>query len=301
MAPRLLVLLAALAAALILPSTASAIVGGKVAPPGKYPYFAQMLKDGDLACGASLVAPDTVLTAAHCVTEDDESTTPPATLSFALGQDKLSEKGTKGEVIPAREVIRHEQYVSASFANDVALVRLARPSKQPIVRLADPRTEQGLWAPGKGTTVIGRGGTFYPGIGGVNTTDDLMEVEVPRVDDDRCDDFVGIDRTTMVCAGNDTGGADSCSGDSGGPLLVPDASNRFVQMGVVSFGTGCALPTQYGVYARVGDVKLGSWVAARISTAGATLAPPAGPAPRWSWTAPPLLRSTYGPMRPAAP
>ncbi len=70
----------------------------------------------------------------------------------------------------------------------------------------------------------------------------------------------GIDAATMVCAGELHGTKDSCQGDSGGPLMVPDATGALVQMGVVSWGFGCGYPTQYGVYSRIGDTALNSWV-----------------------------------------
>ncbi|MDP9383906.1 MAG: serine protease, partial [Actinomycetota bacterium] len=264
MARRLLALAAALAPLAVLCPSAQAIVGGKPAPPGKYPFFAVLEVDDRFSCGASLVAPDTVLTAAHCVTEDDDSVTKASRLSFVIGRDRLSDT-SKGEDIPAAEVIRHEDFDSSTFENDVALVRLSRPSTAPTIRLADPATERDRWAPRKPATVIGHGGTFFPGIGGVNTTDDLHEVQVPMVSDQQCDTTVGIDETSMVCAGNDLGGADSCNGDSGGPLMVTDAAGAFIQVGTVSFGTGCGFPTQYGVYGRVGDSKLHDWVTARIA------------------------------------
>ncbi len=289
----LAVALTSLAAA----APAHAIVGGKAAPPGKYPFFAVLEVDDRFSCGASLVAPDTVLTAAHCVTEGDDSVTKASRLSFVIGRDRLSDTG-KGEDIPAAEVIRHEEFDSSTFVNDVALVRLSRPSAAPTIRLADPATERDRWAPRKPATVIGHGGTFFPGIGGVNTTNDLHEVQVPIVDDRQCDTTVGIDETSMVCAGNDLGGADSCNGDSGGPLMVTDAAGAFIQVGTVSFGTGCGFPTQYGVYGRVGDAKLHDWVTARIAVPAATGSGTSAPAPGGAARPAP---TSSAPSRPAEP
>ncbi len=47
----------------------------------------------------------------------------------------------------------------------------------------------------------------------------------------------------MLCAGITAGGKDACQGDSGGPLSysVPTLEDRHHQIGVVSFGQGCAL------------------------------------------------------------
>ena len=60
---------------------------------------------------------------------------------------------------------------------------------------------------------------------------------------------VGVDPALQVCAG--TGGVDSCQGDSGGPLMLRSAEGNPVQIGVVSWGLGCARPDSPGIYMRV--------------------------------------------------
>jgi hypothetical protein len=94
---------------------------------------------------------------------------------------------------------------------------------------------------------------------------------VPVVADNKCALSYPLDYEvdTMMCAGEFLGGKDSCNGDSGGPLLVPDASNNMLVAGVVSFGTGCAVATQYGIYSRVGDNELHTWLDSKLPAASA--------------------------------
>jgi secreted trypsin-like serine protease len=52
---------------------------------------------------------------------------------------------------------------------------------------------------------------------------------------------------------------DSCQGDSGGPLFAPKAG-RPVQVGIVSYGTSCAVPLLSGVYSEVNNTQIRSWI-----------------------------------------
>jgi len=59
----------------------------------------------------------------------------------------------------------------------------------------------------------------------------------------------------MLCAMEPGGGKDSCQGDSGGPLIFnPPGTSKQIQIGVVSWGIGCAHDGYPGVYVDVGKV-----------------------------------------------
>jgi secreted trypsin-like serine protease len=237
---------------------AEAIVGGRLATQD-YPNMAALLEDDFQICGASLIAPQWVISAAHCV-----GNTNPSHYSFRIGGVR-NLAGSGGETINAAKVIVHPNY---NGTYDVSLFKLARPSVFAPIELADPATDKDLWEPGDTARVIGYGGQFFQ----VPSIDEqLREVDVPMVSDEECDTNYtltlqgGIDPKVEVCAGETLGTKDSCQGDSGGPLMARDEQGEFVQTGVVSWGFGCGFPTQYGVYSRVGDGTLYNWVNATIA------------------------------------
>src|SRR5690606_10019215 len=90
--------------------------------------------------------------------------------------------------------------------------------------------------------------------GGYNRTRDLNRVVVPIVSNEEANApsaYNGDVDETMIAAGYDGGGKDACQGDSGGPMVVFDHQNEPVQVGVVSWGIGCARPNKFGIYSRV--------------------------------------------------
>jgi trypsin len=64
--------------------------------------------------------------------------------------------------------------------------------------------------------------------------------------------------THMFCAGEPMGGKDSCQGDSGGFIGALLEAGGWVQLGIVSWGIGCARAQLFGVYTRVGDYT--AWI-----------------------------------------
>lgn len=236
-------------------------------------------------CGGSLLDAKVVLTAAHCVYDSDTGAfQPPSEFSVITGRTTLS--SDQGAELPVEEVFYFvagpggpapqsqaqpasslQLYDESTSKWDVTLLELASPAPAPAKPvLVANAAERGLWDPGDPAFVTGWGDTTP---GGMVYADDLQEGEVEIVDDGACatSQFGGFDPETMVCAGKPLGGTDTCQGDSGGPLVVPAGTGQFRLVGVTSFGTGCALPSQPGVYARAGDDPIRAALAAGVALA----------------------------------
>ncbi|KAL4855919.1 Cationic trypsin [Chlorella vulgaris] len=233
----LLLLLLALSTALAAssdPEFGVRIVGGTTTPVNRYPYFVSLRdSNGNAFCAGSLVAPDVVLTAAHCVSS-------PATKfpTVHIGRRYLTASETGYEVRRTITTVVHGSYDAASSANDIALLRLDSPSAK--TQLALPQAQL-TPANMSAVVVMGFGTTAE---GSPYLSDTLQHVTIPYLDDATCQRIYPSQvKPGMVCAGDLSGGKDSCQGDSGGPLILPSVSGTAsgdVQLGIVSWGYGCA-------------------------------------------------------------
>jgi len=257
---------AALAAALLLapaapaaePRARAAVVGGTVAPPGAFPWFVAL----NVGCGGSLVAPDTVLTAAHCVEGVRAST-----LRLYVGA-AARERGAlrfDGRPALAAEVASDPGYRTLRGGapyRDVAIVRLTEPvTGVPTVPLADATTAPALLRAGRPAQVIGFGLTGTDLRGG-RLAATKREGALRLLSGRSCGGVYGTERSgggvfrdgVMVCARSADRArrpfTSPCSGDSGGPLL-----SGGVQVGVVSFGVACGRFREPTVLSRVSGLR----------------------------------------------
>jgi hypothetical protein len=231
-------------------TVAGKIVGGEDSLPGAYPWMAALVRPGVTDnlqaqfCGASLVHPYWVVTAAHCI--DDIG---PGGVQVLLGAHNL-DTGTTARRYEVVEIIIHPEFRSTTLDADLALLRLAEPAAPEYLplRLID---DDDLAAPGVVARILGWGALVEDG----DYPEILQEAEVPVVSLAVANATAAYDGEltgNMLPAGYSAGGVDSCQGDSGGPLVVVDpVDNMWLLAGITSYGSGCGNPNAYGIYTRL--------------------------------------------------
>ena len=219
--------------------TADKIVGGEPTEEGRYPYQVGLSSfEGSVRCGGSLIDSNWVLSAVHCTGAGSH---------VEIGRYDLSNFTETFELIEIAFEMKHPNYNNRTEQNDLMLLRLKEPSTYDPVTLDDGSSSL---AAGTDVTVMGWGATEEGGFG----SDILLEVEVDVISGTDCnaaDSYNGdVDEDLMICAARE--GKDSCQGDSGGPLIIKgDDAASDIQVGVVSWGFGCAQEDYPGVYASV--------------------------------------------------
>lgn len=207
------------------------VVGGTRAAQGEFPFMVRL----SMGCGGSLYAKDIVLTAAHCVSGSGNNTSITATAGVV---DLRSSSAIK---VKSTKVLQAPGYNGTG--KDWALIKLAKPINLPTLKIADTT------AYNSGTfTVAGWGGTREGG----PQQRYLQKAQVPFVSDESCKrSYSDLVAGEEICAGFPQGGVDTCQGDSGGPMFRKDNAGAWTQVGIVSWGYGCARPNYPGVYTEV--------------------------------------------------
>merc|ERR1719474_2612723 len=230
------------------------IVGGAEADINEWPWIISMtFPDGvNHKCGGTLVASEWIVTAAHCLYDDEGLTveTKVEDIYIVFGEHDNSMEGE--EILPRKvlkisKYIKHPTYNTITSDADIALLKLAEKvdlntyTPACMANTGDDFVGKTAWVYGWGA--LSYGTQDYP--------DKLQELSVKIVSQEVCQaahvDLGWTITDGMLCAGGVTG-QDSCQGDSGGPLTL-DINGQHHLIGDVSFGDKCALEGRYGIYA----------------------------------------------------
>lgn len=239
-------------------------------------------------CGGSIISPDSILTAAHCFDDIESqpdgrlvSTASPYqgwVLDVVLDSDDLA--NIKQENVYETSAVEiHQDYhrgEAQQQGNDIAVLRLKRSSSGPFAALSLDSATDPVTPPGAVGVVAGYGLTNGIQFGGGLQRHDradgsavfagsrrLLHVGVPIIATSDCsarwreilaDGQKDLVADGQICAGfeAETIVGDSCSGDSGGPIVTYDTQGCPTQIGLVSWGdVDCGHSQAYGVYTRI--------------------------------------------------
>jgi len=245
----------------------SRIINGKPASTATYPWmtsiFIQGGKDSDNGggCGGSLIAPNWVLTAAHCFLNEAGNAIaddPAALTTVTLNTDNIVDVASGAIERSASRVLIHPSYqpdpeTSANTNDfDIALVELSS-----AVNVMPVKLYTGALPAHLPTIVAGWGATVGDGS---SPSDTLLQTQQLVSTAQVCNSaHEGVITANMFCADGytNTDISDTCQGDSGGPLFVNLAQGA-MQIGITSFGgsdtANCGTPGSPGVYASIAEL-----------------------------------------------
>lgn len=238
------------------------IVGGERVNGHRFPYFSSLYQEfeGDNyhVCGGALISDSYVLTAAHCAKH--------AHRARIGAYTELSDPSNDNRPFHDTEVIKavtHPDFYSDSkdrLHYDFALLKLREPVTDPYLLQSAMNLERVIEVDEQLKNGEIRNAVTTIGLGRLHESGPLpkflQEVELKYVDNDICKRYFGDVPEVMMCAKEDH--QDACTGDSGGPLIVKgNTPNEDVQVGIVSWGSGCAT-TFPGVYSRIS--RVGPWI-----------------------------------------
>ncbi|KDR14900.1 Chymotrypsin BI [Zootermopsis nevadensis] len=217
----------------------SRITGGQEADPHQFPHQVGILietSSGTAFCGGSVLSNEWILTAAHCAVEG-------SSFEVILGAHRVLEQEASQVLVKTTEKHVHPNWDSATLENDIALLKL--PVK---VELNDDIKSVRLPSRGQLNENFANADTTVSGWGkdsdSASTISPVLRfVQSPVISNLQCDIYyLGLINDGHICTSG-SGGKSTCSGDSGGPLIITESDRLPTQIGLVSFGIslGCEI------------------------------------------------------------
>ncbi|CAK0811973.1 unnamed protein product [Prorocentrum cordatum] len=227
------------------------IVGGQNAAKCEWKWQVSLSDGGFHFCGGTLIAPNWVLTAAHCMG---------GSFDVVAGSWRQYRTDSEQVTLAVKRVIPHPLYNAQDDSHDFALVELedAAPLNDCIGVACLPTEDVAV---GEECFITGWGTLSSGG----NSPNKLQEAQVTIYSNADCDsaysNFGWTITDDMLCAqgtNNQGENTDACQGDSGGPLVCDSGSGVYVLHGATSWGYGCAVSGYPGVWSRVNYVR--DWI-----------------------------------------